>query len=93
MAVDRLEAQGEGHQETWYYNYPEIMMTSSNENIIRVTGLCAGYSPVTDEFSPQRPVTWSFDDFFDLGLNKRQSKKTRRRWFETPSHTVWRLVK
>ena len=32
-------------------------MASSNENIFRVTGLCAGNSPVTGEFPAQRPVT------------------------------------
>ena len=31
--------------------------------------ICAGNSPVTGEF--QRPVTRSFDVFFDLLLNKR----------------------
>ena len=31
----------------------------------------AGISPVTGEFPPQRPVTPSFDVFFDLRLNKR----------------------
>ena len=29
----------------------------------------------------------SFDIFFDLRLNKRFSKQSRRRWFETPSHS------
>ena len=29
---------------------------------------CARNSPVTGEFPPQRPVTWSFDIFFDLRL-------------------------
>ena len=33
--------------------------------------LCAGDSPVTGEFPAQRPVTGSFDVFFDLSLNKR----------------------
>ena len=47
------------------------MMTSSNGNILRVTGLRAGTSPVTSEFPAQRPVTRSFDVFFDLRLNKR----------------------
>ena len=28
--------------------------------------LCAGNSPVTGEFPSQRPVTQSFDVFFDL---------------------------
>ena len=31
--------------------------------------LCAGNSPVTGEFPLQRPVTRSFDVFFDLRLN------------------------
>ena len=39
-------------------------MASSNGNIFRVTGhLCGG---VTGEFPTQRPVTRSFDVFFDL---------------------------
>ena len=44
------------------------MMTSSNGKIFRVTGFCAGHSSVTDEFPAQRPVTRSFDVFFDLRL-------------------------
>ena len=35
--------------------------------------LCAGNSPVTGDFAAQRPVTRSFDVFFDLWLNKRLS--------------------
>ena len=31
--------------------------------------ICAGNSPVTGEFPAQRPVTRSFDVFFDLCLN------------------------
>ena len=31
--------------------------------------LCEGFSPVTGEFSLQRPVTRSFDVFFNLRLN------------------------
>ena len=31
-----------------------------------------------------------FDVFFDLRLNKRLSKHSRRRWFETPSRSLWR---
>ena len=51
--------------------------------------LC-GNSPVTGEFPAQRPVTVSFDVFFDLHLNKRLSKQSQGRWFETPSHPLWR---
>ena len=36
--------------------------------------ICAGNSPVPGEFSAQRPMTWSFDVFFDLRLNKVKSK-------------------
>ena len=46
--------------------------------------LCAGNSPVTCEFPAQRPVTRSFDVFFDLRLNKRLSKQSWGWWFETP---------
>ena len=34
---------------------------------------CAGNSPVSGEFPAQKPVTRSFDVFFDLRLNKRLS--------------------
>ena len=45
--------------------------------------LCAGNSPVTGEFPSQVPVTRSFDVFFDLTLNKRLTKQSWCRWFET----------
>ena len=35
----------------------------------------AGNSPVPGEFTAQKPVTRSFDVFFDLGLKKRLSKQ------------------
>ena len=38
----------------------------------------------------QIPVTWSFDIFFDLILNKRLSKQSWGWWFETPSCLLWR---
>ena len=48
-----------------------VMITSSNGNIFRVTGhFCAGNSLVTGEPPSQRPVTRSFDIFYDLHLNK-----------------------
>ena len=53
-------------------------------------GLCAGNSTVTGEFPSQRPVTRSFDMFFDLRLNKRLSKKSWGWWFETPWSSLWR---
>ena len=39
---------------------------------------------------PTKPVTRSFDVFFDLRLNKRLNKQLSRRWFETPSRSLWR---
>ena len=51
---------------------------------------CAGNSPVTGEFPAQRPVTRSFDVFFDLRLYQQLSKQWRRRWFETPWRSLWR---
>ena len=46
------------------------MITSSNGSIFCVTGhWCREFIPA------QRPVTWSFDVFFDLHLNKRLSKQ------------------
>ena len=50
----------------------------------------AGKSPVPGEFPAQRPVTRSFDVFFDLCLNKRLSKQSWGWWFETPSRQLWR---
>ena len=50
------------------------MMTSSNGNIFRVTGPLCGEFTGPGEFPTQRPVTRSFDVFFDLGLNKRLIK-------------------
>ena len=38
--------------------------------------ICAGYSPVTGEFPSQRPVTQSFDVFFDLRQNKQLGKQS-----------------
>ena len=65
------------------------MLTSSNGNMFCVTGFCAGNSPVTGEFPSHRPVARGFDVFVALCLNKRLSKQSRRRWFETPSRSSW----
>ena len=46
--------------------------------------------PVNDEFPSQRPVTRSFDVWFDLHLNKRLSKQSWGWWVETPSRSLWR---
>ena len=60
------------------------------ETFSTLLALCVGNSPVTGEFPAQRLVTWNFDVFFDLCLNKRFCKQSRRWWFETPLHSLWR---
>ena len=70
--------------------YPSDMMTSSNGNIFRVTGPLCGEFTGPGEFPTQRPVTRSFDVFFDLLLNKRLSKQPWGWWFETLSWSLWR---
>ena len=55
------------------------------ETFSTLLDLCEGNPPVTGGFPSQRPVTWSFDVFFDLRLNEQLSKQSRCRWFETPS--------
>ena len=52
--------------------------------------LCEGNPLVTGGFSSQRPVTRSFEVFFDLRLNTRLNKQSRRWWFGTPSLSLWR---
>ena len=51
------------------------------ETFSSLLAICVGNSPVTDEFSAEKPVTRSFDVFFDLRLNKRLSKQSWGRWF------------
>ena len=59
------------------------------ETFSALLALCAGNSPVSGEFPTQRPVTRSFDVFFDLRLNKRLSKQWWGWWFETLSRPLW----
>ena len=51
--------------------------------------LCERNPPVTGGFPSPRPVTRNFDVFFGLRLNKRLSKQSRQRRFETPSLSLW----
>ena len=57
------------------------------ETFSTLLALCEENPPVTGGFPSDRPV--SFDVFFDLRLNKLLSKHSRRRWFETPSRSLW----
>ena len=60
------------------------------ETFSMLLAICAGNSPVPGEFPAQRPVTRSFDVFFDLRPNKRLSKHPWGWWFETLSRPLWR---
>ena len=55
------------------------------ETFSTLLALCVGNSPVTGEFPSQRPVTQSFDVFFDLHMNKRLRKQSRHWWFKMSS--------
>ena len=68
--------------ETWWRHQMETFSA--------LLAICAGNSPVPGEFSTQRPVTWSFDVYFDLHPDKRLSEKSWGWWFETLSHPLWR---
>ena len=60
------------------------------ETFSALLALYAGNLPVTGEFPSQRPVTRSFDFFFNLRPNKRLNKQSWGWWFETPSRLLWR---
>ena len=60
------------------------------ETFSALLAICAGNSPVPGEFPTQRPVTRSFDVYFDLRPNKRLSKQWWGWWFETQSCPLWR---
>ena len=60
------------------------------ETLSALLALWEGNPPVTGGFPWQRPVTRRFDIFFNLRLNKRLSKQSRRRWFEMQS---WSLLR
>ena len=52
------------------------------ETFSALLAICAGNSPVPGEYPAQRPVTRSFDVFFDLRLNKQLSRQSGGWWFE-----------
>ena len=69
---------------------PSTMMTSSNGNIFRVTGPLCGEFTGPRWIPTQRPVTQSFDVYFDLRKNKRLGKQSWGWWFGTLS---WSLLR
>ena len=78
-----------GFPASWWHHQMETFSA-----LLRV-GLCAGNSVVIGEFPAQRPVTRSFDVFFDLRLNQRLSKQCPWRipcWFLFRYHPVIKLI-
>ena len=59
------------------------------ETFSALLAFCVGNSPSTGEFPAQRPMTQSFDIFFDLRLNKRLSKQSWGWWIKAPSRSLW----
>ena len=66
---------------------------SNCDDIVKLKHFPRYWAFVRGNHWSQRPVTRSFDVFFDLRLNKRLSKQSWRRWFETPSCSFWRHCK
>ena len=60
------------------------------ETFSALLAICAGNSPVTDEFPSQRPVTRGFDVSLICALNKWSSKQSWGWWFQTSSRSLWR---
>ena len=76
---------GKHHLDEWR---PILLWWSHQmETYTLLLALRAGNSPVTGGFPSQRPVTRTFDVFFDLCRNTRLSKQSRRRCFES---SLWR---
>ena len=83
-------------RNAWWWIIPFVKDCDSHDDVIKwkhfphYWSICAGNSPVPGEFPAQRPVTRSFDVFFDLRLNKRLSKQSWGWWFETLPCSSWR---
>ena len=69
--------------------WPTTWWRHQMETVSLLLAICAGNSPVPGEFHAQRPVTRSFDVFFDLRLNKRLRKQSWGWWFETLLQPLW----
>ena len=81
VVMYRYSSNWKGSQSWWRYQM---------ETFPALLAFSAGNSPVIGEFPSQRPVTRSFDVFFDLSLNQRLSKQSCGWWFETRSGSLWR---
>ena len=68
--IDKTTYERENKQHLFYIAWWRYQM----ETFSALLGICAGNPLVSSEFPTQRPVTQSFDVFFDLRLNERLSK-------------------
>ena len=74
--------QQHGNQYWWWRH--------QMEKFSAILAICAGNLPAIDEFPSRRPVTRSFDVFYDLHLHERLSKQSWGWWFETSSRPLCR---
>ena len=65
---------------------------ASHDDVI-IWKLFPRYWPFARGTGEQRPVTHSFDVFFNLHLNKRLCKRWWGWWFDTPLRSLWRHCK
>ena len=89
----RWSYSGFMHQETRLLLFQSMACSwwrHQMETFSALLAICAGNSPVPGELPTQRPVTRSFDVYFDLRPDKRLSKQLWGWWFETLSHSLWR---
>ena len=77
------------HAITWSWTVDFSWWCHQMETFSVWLAICAGNSLVTGEFPAQRPVTRSFDVFFDLLLNKQLSKQWWDWWFQMPSRSFY----
>ena len=91
LCVTGLWGESVGHR--WFPSQKASNATwwrHQMETFSALQAICAGNSPVPGEFPTQRPVTRSFDVYFDLRPNKRLRKQSWGWWFETLSPPLWR---
>ena len=90
--VIKLRQEVSFHATSTLVSHNDHMMSSWRhwmEIIPRYWPFCQMNPTITGGFPSQRPMSLSFDKYFDLHLNKRLSKQSRQWWFETPSCSLW----
>ena len=80
ICVTRLQWFNTSHTDSsvvscCFYFFMVTWWRHQMETFSALLAICLGNWPVTGEFPAQRPVTRSFDVFFDPRLNKRLSKQ------------------